>query len=163
MLNSFSVSRRSTPAFSRRSLSRDVTPRPTVRGTPFDARASLGPNQLRKTPQPPAAASKPTKSSKPQCENRECSNSDVVDDDGKLICRTCGFILQETQITQELTFGEAANGAAVVQGVYVGANDESARISGMAGPRFGSGMTSRQISERDGICSFPSHVVYIWC
>ena len=131
-------------------MSRDVTPRRIggVGSTFREMRASIGP-QPRRTPQP-TAPSKTTQSSKPQCENTECANSDVVEDEGTLICRTCGFILQESQITQELTFGEAANGAAVVQGVYVGANDETARSSGNFGPRFGGGMTSRQISERNG-------------
>lgn len=62
------------------------------------------------------------------------------------------MIVQESQITQELTFGEAANGAAVVQGAFVGAGDETARGSGMPGSRRGGGMTSRQISERNGKC-----------
>ena len=72
------------------------------------------------------------------------------EDDGKLICRSCGFVLQDAQITQELTFGEASNGAAVVQGVFVGANDETARNPAIGAVRVAGGMDSRQVTERNG-------------
>ncbi len=102
-------------------------------------------------PRPLPRPVRPTKAKVvPQCSNAECGNSDVVEDDGKLICRSCGFVLSELQITQELTFGEAANGAAVVQGVYVGANDDSARNPALGASKIAGGMDSRQVTERNG-------------
>lgn len=86
----------------------------------------------------------------PQCENPSCTRSDVIEEDGKLICRSCGFVLSDVQITQELTFGEAANGAAVVQGVYIGANEENARNTGLGPSKLTGGMDSRQVTERNG-------------
>ena len=98
----------------------------------------------------PTRTQRPPKPSLPTCKNPECSDSDVGEDDGKLICRNCGFIVQEINITQELTFGEASNGAAVVQGVYVGANDETARNPALGSSKVAGGMDSRQITERNG-------------
>ena len=97
----------------------------------------------------PAQPSRPPKP-KAQCSNKECPQSAVVEDDGMQICMTCGFIVQESRITQELTFGETANGAAVVQGTFVGANEETARSSALAGSRLGGGLSSRQVTERIG-------------
>ena len=87
---------------------------------------------------------------KPQCRNKECPQSKVEEQEGKLVCMNCGFVLQESQITQELTFGEASNGAAIVQGAYVGQDEGVARNPAMAGNRMGGGMTSREQTERNG-------------
>ena len=59
-------------------------------------------------------------------------------------------MVQEINITQELTFGEASNGAAVVQGVFVGANDDTARNLTMGSSKVVGGMDSRQVTERNG-------------
>ena len=84
------------------------------------------------------------------CENPDCPNSNVLEDDGKLICVTCGFILQETQITQEVTFGETSTGAPVVQGAFVGENEETARTTGIL-QRYRTGVDGgRRASERTG-------------
>ena len=91
---------------------------------------------------------KKKKSNTPQCQN--CTNGDVHEDDGQLICRSCGSIVEESRITQELTFGEASNGAAVVQGTYVGAEETTARLPMAGNPRW-NGMSSRQISERNAL------------
>jgi transcription factor IIIB 90 kDa subunit len=93
---------------------------------------------------------RPAQKTTPTCGNSSCTRSDVVEDDGKLICRSCGFVVSDVQITQELTFGEAANGAAVVQGVYVGANEENARNTGLGPSKLTGGMDSRQVTERNG-------------
>lgn len=87
---------------------------------------------------------------KPQCRNKQCPQSKVEEQEGKLVCMNCGFVLQESQITQELTFGEASNGAAIVQGAYVGQDEGVARNPAMAGNRIGGGMSSREQTERNG-------------
>lgn len=99
---------------------------------------------------PPTQQRRSTKQQTNQCKNPDCDSGDVIEDEGKLICQNCGFVLQEVQITQELTFGEASNGAAVVQGKYVGANDESARNPALGSSKVAGGMDSRQITERNG-------------
>ena len=102
--------------------------------------------RLQSSLQPPKVA----RNIVPKCTNVSCTQSDVGEDDGKLVCRNCGFVLQEVQITQEVTFGETSSGAAVVQGVYLGANDENARNSALGNSKLAGGMDSRQITERNG-------------
>jgi transcription factor IIIB subunit 2 len=66
-----------------------------------------------------------------------------------MICANCGFVVSDTQITQDLQFGEAANGAAVVQGAFVGADQENARnMSG--GSKLTGGQDGRQMTRRLG-------------
>ena len=131
--------------------SQSVTPAPIPRGpdgrairlssirqsTPFRLDAPITPRFINHRP-------------KPQCRNKECPQSKVGEIDGKSVCLNCGFVLQESQITQELTFGEASNGAAIVQGAYVGQDEEVARNPQMAGNRMGGGMSSREQTERNG-------------
>jgi transcription factor IIIB subunit 2 len=69
-------------------------------------------------------------------------------------------VLQDVQITQEITFGETSSGAAVVQGVYVGANDEGVRSSGIGNSKVAGGMDSRQVTERNGMTVFEYHYPY---
>ena len=92
----------------------------------------------------------PTKPTPQQCTNSECGVSDVVEDEGKLICRSCGFVVQDAHITQEVSFGEMSNGAAIVQGVFVGANEEGGRSAPGTHGRLGGGLDSRQVTERHG-------------
>ena len=132
----------------------------SARSTPVAAPASRGPSRPRlgsvKPPPPRTSLSRPlpdrpTQSVQPQCTNPECGAGDVAEDDGKLICRSCGFVVQDVHIAQEVTFGEAANGAAIVQGVYVGANEAGARSSALVGAKLGGGLDSRQVTERNGL------------
>ncbi|KAL2121104.1 hypothetical protein VTJ04DRAFT_5131 [Mycothermus thermophilus] len=69
-------------------------------------------------------------SSRPVCQNPQCDKSDVRDG----ACQNCGRVYYESNIVAEVTFGETANGAAVVHGSYVAADQGSIRptASGLA-------------------------------
>ena len=85
-----------------------------------------------------------------QCTNKQCPKSDVDEDDGKLVCKTCGVVVQDGQITSEIQFLDMANGSVAVSGSYVGANEEHARNSALGNSKIAGGMDSRQISLRNG-------------
>lgn len=80
------------------------------------------------------------------CPNKECSQPTVVDG----ICHNCGFIVEESNIVSEVTFGENSSGAAVVQGSYVSADQSGARSIGPAFKRAGGG-EDREATIRDGM------------
>ena len=142
-----SASVRSTPATTKSKTNKSSqAQRSNTKGGAKIGQGSGGPSNQAGTN---ASKDPKTSKSKPVCENPECTNSNVIEDEGKLVCASCGYLLQEAQITQELTFGETANGRAVVQGTYVGANETTARNHGAAG-RHGEGMNSRDISKRSG-------------
>ncbi|KAK1755467.1 transcription factor iiib-like protein [Echria macrotheca] len=61
-----------------------------------------------------------------QCPNKTCKNPRVRDG----VCQTCGAVAEENDIVAEVTFGEAANGAAIVQGNFVGADEGAVRSAG---------------------------------
>ncbi|ODV97584.1 hypothetical protein PACTADRAFT_47475, partial [Pachysolen tannophilus NRRL Y-2460] len=50
-----------------------------------------------------------------------------------LVCTTCGQVQEENPIVSEVTFGETSNGAAMVQGSFVGADQKRAGGSGGVG------------------------------
>ncbi|MCJ1438477.1 transcription factor TFIIIB subunit brf1 [Xylographa pallens] len=85
-----------------------------------------------------------------QCTNKQCPKSDVDEDDGKLVCKTCGVVVQDGQITSEIQFLDMANGSVAVSGSYVGANEEHARNSALGNSKIAGGMDSRQVSLRNG-------------
>ncbi|KAG4410599.1 hypothetical protein IFR04_016264 [Cadophora malorum] len=92
-----------------------------------------------------AAARAATQPTKRACPNKECSAPTVVDG----ICHNCGFIVEESNIVSEVTFGENSSGAAVVQGSYVSADQSGARSIGPAFKRSGGG-EDRESTIRDG-------------
>ncbi|PKY40298.1 BRF1-domain-containing protein [Rhizophagus irregularis] len=49
---------------------------------------------------------------------------------GHAFCPKCGFVVEESKIVSEVTFGESASGAAILQGSYVGADQRRARSAG---------------------------------
>ncbi|RGB38550.1 hypothetical protein C1646_621009 [Rhizophagus diaphanus] len=49
---------------------------------------------------------------------------------GHAFCPKCGFVVEESKIVSEVTFGESASGAAILQGSYVGADQSKARSAG---------------------------------
>ncbi|RIA98979.1 hypothetical protein C1645_685214 [Glomus cerebriforme] len=49
---------------------------------------------------------------------------------GHAFCPKCGFVVEESKIVSEVTFGESASGAAILQGSYVGADQSIARSAG---------------------------------
>lgn len=95
-----------------------------------------------------AAARAATIPTKRACPNKECSAPTVVDG----ICHNCGFIVEESTIVSEVTFGENSSGAAVVQGSYVSADQSGARSIGPAFKRAGGG-EDREATIRDGMFS----------
>lgn len=59
-----------------------------------------------------------------------CAKPSVETVDGQLTCVNCGQVHSESHIVSEITFGESASGAAVVQGGFVGAGQRYARTAG---------------------------------
>jgi len=105
-------------------------------------------------PRPMPGATRPVSKKAPkaalQCTNKQCPQSDIDEDDGKLICKTCGVVVQDGQITSEIQFLDLANGAVGVQGSYVGANEAHARNSALGNSKIAGGMDSREVSLRNG-------------
>lgn len=63
----------------------------------------------------------------PHC--RFCLSRNLVTDDGKLVCRDCGVVLQETvNYRAEVEFDELASGQAAQRGQHVGANQTHQRV-----------------------------------
>ncbi|MCJ1473732.1 transcription factor TFIIIB subunit brf1 [Lambiella insularis] len=102
---------------------------------------------------PPAVQQASAQSGRPaslQCTNRHCPKSDVDEDDGKLVCKTCGVVVQDAQITSEVQFLDMSNGGVAVSGSYVGANEEHARSSAPGNSKIAGGMGSREVSLSNG-------------
>ncbi|KAK2066735.1 hypothetical protein P8C59_000524 [Phyllachora maydis] len=87
------------------------------------------------------AANRP---SRLQCPNAAaCPGGDIVDGS----CRGCGVIVDDSNIVADLQFGEASNGAAVLQGTHIAADQGGVRIQG--GNAFArSGKTGGEGRER---------------
>lgn len=62
------------------------------------------------------------------CPNKTCTSPKVEDG----ICKSCGTIIEDSNIVAEVQFGESASGAAVVQGSFVGADKGTATSLGPA-------------------------------
>lgn len=77
-----------------------------------------------------------------KCKNCGCTEftRDIHSASSDLACQNCGRVFEENPIVSEVTFGESSNGAAVVQGAFVGADQAHATFAG--GPR-GNSMDSR--------------------
>ena len=87
----------------------------------------------------------PKRQTRLTCPNKQCP-APQVEDDG--VCHSCGTVVDDSNIVAELTFGETANGAAIVQGSYVGADQGGARSMG---PGFGRGSgPDRETTVREG-------------
>ena len=96
--------------------------------------------------QPP----KPTTHPKPStCPNPGCPAPQIVEDDGQKVCAGCGTVVSEANIVSEVSFGESASGAAVVQGTFVGEDQTHVRSYG-PGFQRGGGMESRELTEQNG-------------
>jgi transcription factor IIIB 90 kDa subunit len=87
------------------------------------------------------------------CPNPGCPSPHIVEDDGQKVCEGCGTVVSEANIVSEVTFGESASGAAIVQGTFVGADQSHGRSFG-PGFQRGGGMESREITEQNGTPSF---------
>lgn len=80
------------------------------------------------------------------CPNKECDAPNVVDG----TCRNCGTIIEDSNIVSEISFGEDARGAAVVQGSYVAEGQGSARSMGPAFKRASGAGEERESTIREG-------------
>ncbi|KAK4125759.1 hypothetical protein N657DRAFT_631977 [Parathielavia appendiculata] len=86
---------------------------------------SVPPSPATTTPAPAATSNRPV------CKNPHCDKSDVRDG----ACQNCGRVVWESNIVAEVTFGESANGAAVVHGSYLAADQGGIRPTA-TGPSF---------------------------
>ncbi|KXT18369.1 hypothetical protein AC579_942 [Pseudocercospora musae] len=59
-----------------------------------------------------------------------CKGTDLAEDDGQLICKNCYTQVAESNIVSDVTFQDAANGRATVQGGTVADNSRHARTLG---------------------------------
>ncbi|KAL4870954.1 hypothetical protein BDV12DRAFT_184076 [Aspergillus spectabilis] len=83
------------------------------------------------------------------CPNPSCPAPHIIEDDGQRVCSGCGTVVSEANIVSEVTFGETASGAAVVQGSFVGEDQTHVRSYGPGFQRGGT-MESREITEQNG-------------
>ena len=74
-------------------------------------------------------------SSRQRCPNPQCPNPYAPISEG--FCTGCGREIDASNIVAEVTFGETSNGAAVVQGSYVGADQGTSRMAGGLSRRIG--------------------------
>jgi len=79
----------------------------------------------------------------------DCPNPQIGEDNGAIVCFSCGLEFERLDIVSEITFGETASGAAMVQGGLVGrdqrhANTMGGTVAGIGGP------DSRQNTEMNG-------------
>ncbi|BFZ53749.1 transcription factor TFIIIB subunit brf1 [Savitreella phatthalungensis] len=63
----------------------------------------------------------------PQCQSSTIETDHAA---GNSYCATCGTVLEEDNIVNEITFGETSSGAAIVQGSFLSEGATGARISG---------------------------------
>ncbi|KAL6240031.1 hypothetical protein BDW75DRAFT_226729 [Aspergillus navahoensis] len=82
------------------------------------------------------------------CPNPSCPAPHIIEDDGQKVCSGCGTVVSEANIVSEVTFGESASGAAIVQGSFVGEDQTHVRSHGPGFQR--GGMESREITEQNG-------------
>jgi transcription factor IIIB subunit 2 len=92
------------------------------------------------------------KPAKRACPNKECATPKVEDG----VCHNCGTIVDDSNIVAEVQFGETSQGAAVVQGSFVGAEQGVAKSLGPAFRRAG-GNEDRESTIREGRFSDRSH------
>ncbi|RMZ71787.1 transcription factor tfiiib complex subunit brf1 [Pyrenophora seminiperda CCB06] len=88
---------------------------------------------------------------KPVKRTYKCCDNPVIDtSDNNTMCYSCGFIHEESnQIVSEVTFGETAGGAAIVEGGYIG--EDRRHANSMGGTMRGlGGMESREQAALNG-------------
>lgn len=101
-----------------------------------------------------AAAKAPPRPARRACPNKTCSAPDVVEG----ICHNCGTVVDDSNIVSEVQFGESSNGAAVVQGSFVSADQGTAKSLGPAFRRAG-GMEDRESTIREGKRASPPFII----
>ncbi|KAL8816866.1 MAG: hypothetical protein Q9223_004202 [Gallowayella weberi] len=112
---------------------------------------------------PPAAKKKPSDRIS-VCTAKGCESTDLGEDNGYLVCQSCGTILQETNIVSDNTFIETSGGDSMRAGVTVSNDASRARVYDPVGARIAGGMSSRELSEahgRDAIREVAGHPLNI--
>ena len=66
-----------------------------------------------------------------------CSTPDIQEIDGQTVCVSCGTVISDSVIVNEISYGEATSGAAIVQGTTVHEGQRFAKSSGTAFRRGG--------------------------
>lgn len=84
------------------------------------------------------------------CPNTSCTDPQLEQHSGQLVCVTCGTVVSDANIVSEVQFGETAGGAAVVQGAFIGADESHARSNIPGGNRLGLNTDSREKSDGEG-------------
>ena len=93
-----------------------------------------------------AASKSQSQPAKRACPNKECDAPNVVEG----TCRNCGTIVEDSNIVSEISFGEDARGAAVVQGSWVGEGQGTAHSTGPHFKRAAGGGEQRESTIREG-------------
>ncbi len=89
---------------------------------------------------PTAPSAKP-----PRC----CESPNISDEDGSTMCYSCGFVFEDVVIVADVTFGETAGGAAMVEGGFI--SDSQRHANSMGGTMRGlGGMESREQAAMHG-------------
>ncbi|KAL8732116.1 MAG: hypothetical protein Q9181_004069, partial [Wetmoreana brouardii] len=84
------------------------------------------------------------------CTVPTCGSQHIEEENGYIICQTCGTVLQEANIVSDNMFIETAGGDSMRAGVTVGADATRARTYDALAARITGGMTSREVSEANG-------------
>lgn len=85
-----------------------------------------------------------------ECPNVDCTDKDVGEEDGQLVCRGCGTVVNDSNMVSEVLFGASSSGAHMVHGAHVGADQTFARSAVTMRIRAAGGMDSREITEATG-------------
>ena len=86
---------------------------------------------------------------KPVDRPRCCDSPDVHTEDNLTLCYSCGKVFDDSSIVAEVTFGETAGGAAIVEGGFIGENQRHANSMGGTMRGLG-GMESREQAAMHG-------------
>lgn len=84
------------------------------------------------------------------CTVPTCQSRHIEEDNGYLVCQTCGVILQEANIVSDNMFIDGPQGEAVRAGVTVGNDAARPRNYDAMAARIVGGMSSREVSEANG-------------
>ena len=85
-----------------------------------------------------------------ECPNPDCTDKDVGDEDGQLVCRGCGTVVNDSNMVSEVMFADTSSGKQMVQGGHVGADQSYARSTQAMNHRVGGGLDSRELTEATG-------------
>lgn len=114
--------------------------RPTAPATPKPKHSISNVRPVRERYPTPAASRRQATPARPvarprasACPNTACTAPNVEDG----VCHSCGTIVDESNIVSEVTFGENAAGAAVLQGTFIGDGKTHANTMGASFNRLG--------------------------